>query len=123
MNQAWQEYPLLEGIVIALSGITVAVLIFIAALAQGWFLWWQFRTRSAFLQLLTWAWCALLAFALVMPWLERPVFGGLFNRWNLNTILLAASIGAAYAGLVLGAYLAIRTHRMPPPARSDAHDV
>jgi hypothetical protein len=120
MNQAWQEYPLLEGIVIALSGITVAVLIFIAALAQGWFLWWQFRTRSVFLQILTWAWCALLAFGLIMPWLERPPFGGLFSRWSLNTILLALIVAAAYMGLGLGVYLAVKTYRLPAPAPDDS---
>ncbi len=117
MNPAWQEHPLLEGVVVGLSGVTIAVLIFIAALAQGWFLWWQFRTRSAFLQLCTWAWCALLAFGLVMPWLERPVFGGLFGNWNLNTLLLALSVGAAYLGLGIGASLALKTHRLTPPSR------
>jgi hypothetical protein len=117
MNQAWQQHPLFEDLVVGATGVTIAVLIFIAALAQGWFLWWQFRTRSAFLQWCTWAWCALLAFGLVMPWLERPVFSGLFDDWNLNTILLALNIAAVYAGLGIGAYFALKTHRTPPPAR------
>jgi hypothetical protein len=111
MNQAWQEYSLLEGIVVALSGVTIAALIFIAALAQGWFLWWQFSTRSAVLQLLTWAWCGLLAFGLALPWLERPVFSGLFAEWNLNTVLLALIVAATYSGLLVGVYLALKTHR------------
>jgi hypothetical protein len=117
MNQAWQQHPFLEQLVVGATGVTIAVLVFIAALAQGWFLWWQFRTRSAFLQLCTWVWCALLAFGLVMPWLERPAFGGLFGTWNLNTILLALNVAAAYVGLVLGAYLALKIHRTPAPAR------
>jgi hypothetical protein len=117
MNPAWQEYPPLEGIAIALSGVAIAVLIFIAALAQGWFLWWQFRTRSPFLQMLTWAWCGLLGYALLLPWIERPVFGGLFSRWNLNSILLALVIAATYLGFAVGAVLALRTHRTPPPTR------
>jgi len=116
MIQAWHEHPFLESVVVGASGLAIVVLLFISALAQGWFLWWQFRTRSPVLQLLTWVWCCLLAFGLVMPWLERPLFGGLFREWSLNTILLALCIGATYAGLAIGAALALKTHRTRPPA-------
>jgi hypothetical protein len=115
MTPAWQEYSLFEAIAVALSGVAIAVLIFVAALAQGWFLWWQFRTRSLFLQLLTWAWCGLLVYGLALPWLERPIFGGLFRHWDLNTVVLALIIAAVYAGLAVGARLALATRKSALP--------
>ncbi len=115
MTPAWQEYTLFEAIAVGLSGLLIAVLIFVAALAQGWFLWWQFRTRSLLLQVLTWAWCGLLVYGLALPWLERPFFGGLFKHWDLNTAILGLTIAAVYLGLVVGARLALATHRAAPP--------
>jgi hypothetical protein len=115
MTPAWQEYTLFEAIAVSLSGLLIAVLIFVAALAQGWFLWWQFRTRSLLLQALTWAWCGLLVYGLALPWLERPLFGGLFAHWDLNTAILALTISAVYLGLIVGVRLALVTHRAAPP--------
>jgi hypothetical protein len=117
MHLAWQEHPLLEGVVVGLSGLAIALLIFIAALAQGWFLWWQLRTRSPLLLTLAWAWCGLLAYGLIAPWLERPFFGGLFGEWTLNTILVGLSVAAAYAGLGIGVRLATMTRSARAPSK------